>query len=148
MLASHHTLNYKIEEEMRRGKDGINCSDYYLFSPPYTLTDLRSTSIHTKELWLEEVSLARKEYVEPDNEVTRQDTSQRNQMQAFLNVTGPFVPPPPRDRPVAVQHNRITYEAQRRAAINHFGIPAKRTRVTPVVTTADNLRQQTLFDER
>ena len=94
------------------------------------------------------MSLAQKEYVEPDDEVTRQATSQRNQMQAFLNTTGPFVPIPPRDRPVAVQNNRITDEAQRRAAINFFGPPAKRTRVTPTVTTTDNLQQQTLFDAR
>ena len=148
VLASHHTLNYKIEEEIHRGKDGINCSDYYLFSPPYTLTNLQSTSIQKKELWLEEVSLARKEYVEPDDDVTCQATSQGNQMQAFLNIAGPFVPTPQRDRPVAVQDNRITDEAQRRAAINFFGPPAKRARVTPRVTTTDNLRQQTLFDER
>ena len=148
MLASHHTLNYKIDEKICRGKDGINCSDYYLFSPPYTLTNLQSTSIQKKELWLEEVSLAQKEYVEPDDEITRQATLQRNQMQAFLNTAGPFVPTPPRDRPVAIQDNRITNEVQRRAAINFFGPPAKRTRVTPIVTTTNNLQQQTLFDER
>ena len=66
-------------------------------------------------------------------------------MQAFLNTTGPFVPIPPRDRPVAVQDNRITDEAQRRAAINFFGPPAKRTRVTPTVTTTDNLQVASLF---
>ena len=94
------------------------------------------------------MSLARKEYVEPDDEVTRQATSQRNQMHDFLNITGPFVPPPPRERPVAVQDNRITDEALRQAAINHFGPPAKRARVTPRVTTTDNWQQQTLFEER
>ena len=85
------------------------------------------------------MSLVRKEYIEPDVEVIRQATSQRNQMQAFLNIAGPFVPTPQRDRPVAVQDNRITNEAQRRAAINFFGPPAKRARVTPRVTTTDNL---------
>ena len=94
------------------------------------------------------MSLARKEYVEPDDEVTRQATLQRNQMQAFLNIAGPFVPLPPRDRQVAVQDNRITDEAQRRAAINFFGPQAKCTRVTPRVTTTDNWQQQTLFEER
>ena len=97
---------------------------------------------------MEELSLACKEYVEPDDEVTRQATSQCNQMQAFLNIADPFVPTPQRDRPVAVQDNRITDEAQRHAAINFFGPPAKRARVTPIVTTTDNLQQQTLFDER
>ena len=145
-ISSHHSLNYKIDEEIRRGKDGIDRSNYHLFSLSYTLTNLQSNSIQNKALWLEEVSLARKEYVEPDDEVTRQAISQRNQMQAFLNITGPFVPVPPRDRPVAVQNNRITDEAQRRAAINFFGPPAQRTRVTPSVTTTDNLQQQTLFD--
>ena len=93
------------------------------------------------------MSLARKEYVEPDGEVTRQANSQRNQMQAFLNTAGPFVSIPPRDRSVAVQNNRITDEAQRRAAIKFFGPPARPTRVTSLVTATDNLQQQTLFDE-
>ena len=117
-ITSHHSLNYKIDEEIRRGKDGIDRSNYRLFSPPYTLANLQSSTTQNKELWLEEVSLARKEYDEPDNEVTRQATSQRDQMQDFLNIAGPFIPLPPRDRPVAVQNNRITKEAQRRAAIN------------------------------
>ena len=94
------------------------------------------------------MSLARKEYVEPDDEVTRQATSQRNQMQAFLITAGPFIPIPPWDRPVAVQDNRITDEAQHRAAIKFFGPPAQRAIVTPSVTTTDNLQQQTLFDKR
>ena len=88
------------------------------------------------------------EYVEPDDDVTRQAISQRNQIQAFLGITSPFIPPPPRRRPVAVQDNRITDEAQHRAAINFFGPKAKRARVTPTVTTTDTLRQQTLFDTR
>ena len=92
------------------------------------------------------MNLAQKEYVEPDNEVTRQATSQRNQMQDFLNTASPFVPIPPQDRPVAIQNNRITDEAQRRAVINFFGPPPKRTRVTPSLTTTDNLQQQNLFD--
>ena len=79
-ITSHHSLNYKIDEEILHGKDSIDCSNYRLFSPPYTLTNLQSSSIQNKELWLEEVSLARKEYVEPDDEVTRQATSQQNQM--------------------------------------------------------------------
>ena len=69
-------------------------------------------------------------------------------MQAFLNTAEPFIPIPPRDQPVAVHNNRITYEVQRRAAINFFGQPTKRTRVTPSVTTTDNLQQQILFDAR
>ena len=148
-IISHHSLNYKIEEEIRRGKDGINRADYHFFSPPYTLTNLQSSTIQDKKLWLEEVRLACMEYVEPDDEVTQQAIAQRNQMQAFLQITGPFIPPPSRKRPVAVQDNRITNEAQHRAAVNFFGPPAaKRARVTPTVTTTDTLRQQTLFDTR
>ena len=69
---------------------------------------------------MEEVNLARKEYFEPDDKVTRQATSQRIQMQAFLNIAGPFVPSPPRDRPVAVHDNCITDKAELRAAVNFF----------------------------
>ena len=47
-------------------------------SPPNTLTKLQSMSIHDKELWLNEVSRARKKYVELDDEVTCQVTSQQN----------------------------------------------------------------------
>ena len=147
-IISHHSLNYKIEEEIRRGKDGINRADYHLFSPPHTLSNLQSSTTNIKELWLEEVRLARMEYVEPDDDVTRQAISQRNQIHAFLGITGPFIPPPSRKRPVPVQDNRITEEAQHRAAINFFGPPAKRARVTSPVTVTDNLQQQTLFDAR
>jgi len=110
----------------------------------------KQTTIQKKELWLEEVRLARMEYVEPDDDVTRQAISQRNQIRDFLGITGPFIPPPSRKRPVAVQDNRITEEAQHRAAVNFFGPnAAKRARVTPTVTTTtDTLRQQTLFDTR
>ena len=66
-ITSHHSLNYKIDEEIGQGKDGIDRSNYRLFSPPYTLNNLQSSSIQHKELWLEEVRLARKEYVEPDD---------------------------------------------------------------------------------
>ena len=119
-----------------------------IYSLHLILSPNSSPAASKKEFWLEEVSLAQKEYVKPDDEVTRQATSQQNQMQAFLNPAGPFVSIPPRDRPVAVQNNHITNEAQRRAATKFFGAPTWRTRVTPTVTTTDNLQQQTLFDER
>ena len=144
-IISHHSLNYKIDEEICRGKDGINRADYHFFSPPYTLANLQSSTIQDKELWLEDVRLARMEYVKPDDEVTRQATSQRNQIQAFLITNGPFLPIPPRDRPVATQDNRTTNEEQHAAAIQFFGPPTKRTRVTPSVTTASTLLQRTLF---
>ena len=73
------------------------------------------------------MSLARKEYVEPDDEITRQATSQRNQIKTFLGITGPFLPTPKRDRPVATQDNRITNEEQHAAAIQFFGPPTTRT---------------------
>ena len=91
------------------------------------------------------MSLAHKEYVEPDDEVTCQAISQRNQMQAFLTTSGPFLPIPQRERPVATQDNRITNEEQRAAAIHFFGPPTTRTRVTPSVTTASTLLQRTLL---
>ena len=87
------------------------------------------------------MGLARKEYVEPDNEVTCQVTFQRNQMQALLITAGPFIPIPPRDRPFATQNNHITDKAQLVAAIHFFGPPAKCARVTPSMTTTDNLQQ-------
>ena len=53
------------------------------------------------------MSLAHKEYIEPDDEVTCK-ASQRNQMQNFLITHGPLVPIIPRDTPVATQDIRIT----------------------------------------
>ena len=94
------------------------------------------------------MSLACKEYVEPDDEVTRQAISQRNQMQAFLITAGPFIPILPRKRPIATQNNRITDEEQHAAVVHFFGPPAKRARATPPVITTDNLQQQTLFATR
>ena len=91
------------------------------------------------------MSLARKEYVEADDEITCQAISQRNQMQTFLGITGPFLPSPKRDRPVATQDNRITNEEQHAAAVQFFGPPTKRTRVTPSVATASTLLQRTMF---
>ena len=102
VITSHHSLNYKIDEEICQGTDGIDCSNYCLFSPLNTLTKLQSSSIHDKEQWRNEVSMANKEYVDPGDEVTRQATSQRNQMQAFLITDGPFIPIPPRERLVAI----------------------------------------------
>ena len=109
-IASHHSLNYRISKEKRIGTDGIDHSSYHLFSKQYTITKLHSSSIPNKKLWLYEVSLARKEYVEPDSAVTRQAISMRNQMQSFLINNGPVIPIIPRDRPVATQDNRIFNE--------------------------------------
>ena len=91
------------------------------------------------------MSLARKEYVEPDNEVTRQAISQRNQMQTFLITDGPLIPTIPRDRPVATQDNRINEEDQLVTSIRFFGEPtAKRARVTSSATTTTNLPEVTI----
>ena len=122
VTASHYSLNYRISEEITSGTDGIDRSNYRLFkSKKYTITKLHSSSIRYKKLWLQEVRLTRKEYVEPDNEVTRHAISQRNQMQTFLITDGPLVPITPRDRPVATQDNRITNEDQLAASIQCFG---------------------------
>ena len=145
-IASHYSLNYRISEEKTLGTDGIDRFNYQLFkSEKYTITKLHSSSIANKKLWLHEVSLARKEYVEPDNEVTCQAISQRNQMQAFLITNGPFLPITSRHRPVATQDNCITNKEQHAVAILFFGPPTTRTRVSSSVTTASTLLQRTLF---
>jgi len=78
-IASHYSLNYRISEEKTLGTDGIDRSNYHLLkSKKYTITKLHSSSIPDKKLWLQEESLARKEYVEPDDKVTRQAISQRH----------------------------------------------------------------------
>ena len=93
------------------GTDGIDRSNYHLFeSKLYIITKLPSSSIPDKKLWLHKISLARKEYIEPDDEVTRQAIFLRNQMQTFLITDGPLLPTTPRDRPVATQVNRISEE--------------------------------------
>ena len=91
------------------------------------------------------MGLARKEYVEPDNAVTRQTISQRNQMHSFLKTVGPFIPILPRKRPITTQHNRITEREQHAASVHIFGPPVKRARVTPPVTTTNNLQLETMF---
>ena len=85
------------------------------------MTKLHSSSIPYKKLWLHEVSLARKEYVEPDDKVTRQAISMRNQMQSFLITDGPLIPIIPWDRLVATQDNHISDGKQRAATIRFFG---------------------------
>ena len=148
LVASYHSLNYRISEEKRRETDGIDRSTYALFSPPYTLTKLQSSSISDKELWLNEVSLACKEYVEPDDAVTCQTISQRIQMHFYLITDGPLIPTLPRKRPVATQNNHISDKEQHTAAILFFGPPAKRARVAPPVATTGNLYQRILFTTR
>ena len=110
------------------GTDGIDRFNYHLFkSKNYNITNLHSSSIPDKKLWLQEVSLALKEYVEPDNEVTCQAIPQCNQMQTFLITDGPLIPTIPRDRPVATQDNCITEDDQLAASIRFIGEPiAKR----------------------
>ena len=92
------------------------------------------------------MSLTRKEYVEPDDKVTHQVISQRNQMQFFLITDGPLAPIISQDRPVATQDNCISNEEQHKAAIQFFGPPAKHAQVTAPVTTTGNFQQRTLFD--
>ena len=148
-IASHHSLNHQISEEHRRGTDGIDRSSYHLFSTQYTITKLQSSTIDDKQLWLKSVTLARKEYVEPDSEIVRQAISMRIQMQAFLTTDGPLLPVPPRDRPIATQEHRISVEDQQAASVRHFGIelrPKKRARVTSTVTDTENYQQRTLFN--
>ena len=148
-IASHHSLNHQISEEHRRGTDGIDRSSYHLFSTQYSITNLQSSTIDDKQLWLKSVTLARKEYDEPDSEIVRQAISMRTQMQAFLTTDGPLLSIPPRDRPIATQEHRISVEDQQAASIRHFGIklrPKKRARVTSIVTDTENYQQRTLFN--
>ena len=146
VTASHYSLNYRISEEIILGTDGIDRSNYRLFkSKKYTITTMHSSSIPDKRLWLREVRLARKEYVEPDDEVTQQAISQRNLMQTFLSIDGPLVPTTPRDRPVATQDNNITVEAQVAVGTRFFGHQKEKCLRPPsIVTTAANLLQRTL----
>ena len=138
-------MNYQISKEKRIGTDGINQSNYHLFSKHYTFTKLQSSSTTNNKIWLNEVRLAltRKEYVELDDAIRRQVISMRNQMQSFLITNGPLLPIIPRKRPVGIQNNCISDEEQQAAVVWFFGPPAKRARVTPTVTTTDNLQQQT-----
>ena len=107
-ITSHQSLNHRISEEKHRGTDGIDRSNYHLFSTQYTITKLQSSSIDDKKLWLKLVHLARKEYNEPDSDIIRQAISVRNQMQAFLISDGPLLPVPPCERPIATQENCIS----------------------------------------
>ena len=117
LLLIRHSLNYRISKENCIGKDNIDRSNYRLFSSPYTLTKLQSSSITDKKLCLYKVSLARKEYVEPDNTVTRQAISQRNQMQSLFTTDGLLIPIIPWKRSVATQNNCISDKEQHAATI-------------------------------
>ena len=109
------------------------------------MTKLYSGSIPDKKLWLQEVCLARKEYVEPDNEVTWQSIAQRKVMQTFLSIDNPLEPTTPRDRPAATQDNHVTEEAQVVADARFFGRPKeKRPRLSSIVITTANILQQKL----
>ena len=59
-IASHRYLIHKISAEKYRGTDGMDQSNYNLFSTQYTITKLQSSSINNKKLWLKSVHLARK----------------------------------------------------------------------------------------
>ena len=144
-LASRHSLYYQTSKEKRIRTDDIDWSSYHLFSKQYTLTKLQSSSITDKKLWLYEVSLACKKYVDPNNANIHQAISQRNQMQYFLITNGPLLSIIPRKRPIATQNNHISDEEQHAAAILFYGPPVKRAWVTAPVTTTDNLLQRTLF---
>ena len=148
-MASHCSLNIQISEEHRRGTDGINRSSYHLFSTQYSIQSLQSSSLDDKKLWLKLVTLAQKDYDEPDSDIVRQAISMRTQMQAFLTTDGPLLPVPPRDRPIATQEHRISVEDQQAASVRHFGIelrPKKRARVTSTVTDTENYQQRSLFN--
>ena len=93
------------------------------------------------------MSMACKEYVEPDDEVARQAISQQNQIQAFLITNGPLIATVPRKRPVATQSNCITNKEQHVAVVHFFGPQTKCARVTTSVTTTDNLVQQHLLTD-
>ena len=89
---SHHSLNYRIDGEISRGTDGIDHSNYRLFSTLYTLTKIQSSSIDNKEQWLYEVSLACEEYIEPDDDITRQAIVQRKPDTYLPNYRRTFNP--------------------------------------------------------
>ena len=136
ITASHHSLNYRISEEITIGTDGIDRSNYHLFkSKKYAITKLHSSSIPNKRLWLREVELARKEYVEPDNAVTRQAIAQRKVMQIFLSIAEPLMPTTPTKRPIATQDNHITEEAQKAATKRFFPCSLRQRKRRKTVAT-------------
>ena len=94
-IASHRSLNYQISEGKRIGIDGINQLNFHLFSKHYTIIKFQFSSITYKKFWLDEVRLAHKEYVEPDDAIRRQTISMCNQMQSFLITNGPLIPVTP-----------------------------------------------------
>ena len=148
-IVSHQSLNHRISKEKHQGTDGIDRSNYHLFSTQYTITQLQSSSINAKKLWLKSVHLAHKEYDEPDSDIIRQAISMRNQMQAFLITDSPLLPVPPHERPIATQENRISDKEQQAASVRFFGThlpPAKRAQVSSRVIHTNNLQQRTLFN--
>ena len=88
--------------------------------------------------------LARKEYVEPDDAVTRQAIVQRKLMQIFLSIEDPLVPTTQRDRPVATQENHITEEAQKAATKRFFpcSLQQKKRRKTVATDTCILLQRK------
>ena len=67
------------------------------------------------------VCLARADYEEPDSVIIRQAISQRNQIQEYLPTNGPLVSISARRRPIAIQDNRISEEAQQATTAKFFG---------------------------
>ena len=136
ITASHHSLNYRISKEITLGTDGIDRSNYHLFKlKKYAITKLHPSSIPYKRLWLQEVQLARKEYIEPDDAVTRQAIAQRKLMQTFLRIAEPLVPTTPTERPVATQENHITEEAQKAATKRFFPSSLRQRKQRKTVAT-------------
>ena len=136
VTASHYSLNYRKSEEITLGTDGIDRSNYHLFKlKKYAITKLHSSSIPYKQLWLREVQLARKEYVEPDDAVTRQAIAQRKVMQTFLRIVEPLVPTTPTERPVATQENHITEKAQKAATKRFFPSSLRQSKRRKTVAT-------------
>ena len=150
-MTSHYLLNYQISKGKCAGIDGIDCSNYHLFSNLYTITKFYSSSIPDKKLWLEIVCLDCAEYEEPSSSIIHQAVSMRNQMQAFLITYGPLLPVPSCKRPIATQDNCIS-EEEEQAAITQFLEPnyLQQSVLGPlllwlVLISTDNLQQQTLF---
>ena len=89
--ASHYSSNCWINEEKRVGKDGVDRSNYRLFSNLCTSFKLHSSRILDKKLWLELVFLVWSEYEEPDYAIICQTIYMQQQFQAFLITNDPLL---------------------------------------------------------
>ena len=119
-IASHYPLNYQmsrgnVQEPMVLINQITTCFQTFIQLP-----NSIPCSIKDKNLWLELVCLAHREYVESTSEIIHQAISMRNQIQSFLITNYSLLPVTPRERHVATQDNQISVEEQPTASVRFF----------------------------